>query len=176
LHREGFRGLVLLPTPRDRLLLGKNLSLLPLATALAVSRSRWPSLGQADGAGGAGHGPAICRRLPAFLRGGKSVFDPRPVSRGCRFAQAHQTELANHAGFVWRAPAIPGIHRTDFCSTSAGLVAGLSAGYRAERCNCDGSPAVAVLVVLYKFTLSPLGRLMQRREQKILRAVTEVME
>jgi hypothetical protein len=33
--RDGFRGLVLLPTPRHRLLFGKNLAVLPLAAAIA---------------------------------------------------------------------------------------------------------------------------------------------
>ena len=32
--RDGFRGLVLLPTPREQVLLGKNVALFPLAAAI----------------------------------------------------------------------------------------------------------------------------------------------
>jgi len=41
---------------------------------------------------------------------------------------------------------------------------------------CAALVMVVVLAFLYAQTLRPLGRLLQRRETSILRAVTEVME
>ena len=41
---------------------------------------------------------------------------------------------------------------------------------------CASLVMVVILAFLYTQTLRPLGRLLQRRETTILRAVTEVME
>ena len=57
------------------------------------------------------------------------------------------------------------------------LVLGRTVGYSAAPVNLLAALVLlGAFAVAYWFTLRPLGRLLQRRETKILRAVTEVME
>ena len=176
--RDGFRGLVLLPTPRARLLFGKNLAMLPLATALALvplaSMSVLAKL-------------SVFVLLATVLQFGaafllfcmvgnlSSILVPYRVAAG----SLKPTKQS------WQAVLMMMLVHLLFPLAVAPIAIPPLLGWVAERFGslpsaavnvCAALVMVVVLAFLYAQTLRPLGRLLQRRETSILRAVTEVME
>jgi ABC-2 type transport system permease protein len=176
--RDGFRGLVLLPTPRDRLLLGKNLALLPLAALVAVVPLVVVSvLGKLSILVVMTTVLQFAAAFLLFCTVGNlsSILVPYRVAPGSLkpTKQSWQTTLfmmAVHLLFplaiapVFIPPAL-GWAAERFVSLTAAPVSFFAA-----------LVMLAVFAFLYAQTLRPLGRLLQRRETKILSAVTEAME
>lgn len=176
--RDGFRSLVLLPTPRERLLLGKNLAILPLAVLVALvpfaaasvflKLTVWMVLA------------ALLQFASAFLLfcavgNLSSILAPFRLASGSLkpTKQSWQTMLfmlVLHMLFPLAAapmflPPLLGLGAQRFTGLPPGpvmLVVALA--------------LVAGFSLLYRATLRPLGQLMQRRETRILQAVTEVTE
>jgi len=175
--RDGFRGMVLLPTPRDRLLLGKNLALLPLASAVALLPlaavsilAKLPML-------------VVVATLLQFaaallifctIGNLSSIVAPFRVAQGSLkpTKQSWQTTLVMLAVHFLFPLAIAPV----FIPPALGMVA-RTLGWPAEPVSLIAALGLAgACGAVYWFTLRPLGRMLQRRETKILHAVTEVME
>lgn len=178
LDREGFRGMVLLPTPRDRLLLGKNLALLPIAIALSLVPFGvavfWVKLS-----------PLVA--LATLLQFGAgflffcvignlcSILAPFRVAAGSlkptkQTWQIGVISMITHMFFpLFVAPV--------FVPALIGLAVGRLGWFPGGLAQLLAAAVLlAITVVLYRITLRPMGRLMRSRETKILRAVTEVVE
>jgi len=176
--RDGFRGLVLLPTPRHRLLLGKNLALLPIAAGmgafflLAVTVLAKLSL------------VLLLAGLLQFSAvfvlvcvGGNltSVLAPYRVAAG----SLKPTKLP-----VTKTLLVLGVHLLFllaifplFIPPALGWGLELLGWLPAAWVNLTVSAILAALAAwLYRLVLPPTGRLLQRRETEILRAVTAVTE
>jgi hypothetical protein len=176
--RDGFRSLVLLPTPRERLLFGRNLALLPLAAAIAliplVAVSWFARLSA----------PVIAATMLQFLAAFllfcivgnlASILMPYRIASGSLkpTKQSWQTQVALMVLHL----LYPMIISVVFIPPAVGFVVAKLGWLPAAPVNLLGSLLlVGGFAVLYWFTLGPVGRLLQRRETKILRAVTEVME
>jgi len=176
--RSGFRALVLLPTPRRNILLGKNLSLAPLACGVfAVCLALVTVL--------TGLGPAHLL-LAAFAFGSlfliysalgnvASVLVPFRIPAGS--LRAHRVKgatallamltnlLFTLAGSVIFVPPLLGW----LCETT-GWLPGMSVSL------AGATLLTAVAALGYWFTLEPVGRLLQARERKILEVVTQEIE
>jgi len=176
--RDGFRGLVLLATPRHRLLLGKNVALLPLASAIALVPlaavsvfAKLPALVVAA---------TVMQFGAAFLLfctigNLSSILAPFRIAAGSLkpTKQSWQTTLgvlAVHFLFpLFIAPV--------FLPPLLGWVAERLGGLPAAPVNLLATLLLlGLFAMLYGFTLRPLGRLLQRRETNILRLVTEIRE
>ncbi|MCW5551840.1 MAG: hypothetical protein KIS67_06680 [Verrucomicrobiae bacterium] len=176
--RDGFRGLVLLPTPRDRLLAGKNLALLPMAAAVAFIPLT---------------GVAILAKLPVpvvvatLLQFGAafllfctlgnlaSILAPYRIAAGSLkpTKQSWQTALVALGAHC----LFPFVVSPVFLPPALGYLAQRLAGLPAALVNMLAAFLMAAgFAWLYVITLRPLGRLLQRRETNILRAVTETTE
>jgi hypothetical protein len=175
--RDAFRAFVLLPTSRTRLLLGKNLALFPLAAVIAFLPLAAATV--------LVHLPvlvvlaSLLQFIAAFIvyctiGNLSSILLPFRVASGSLkpSKQSWQVALGMFALMLTFPFAISPIFIPPFLGMLASL-AGWSAGL-VQLVSALGLAAVAVL--LYALTLQPLGRLLQRRETKILRAVTEVVE
>jgi len=176
--RDGFRGLVLLPTPRERLLFGKNLAVLPLAAAIAfVPLAAMSVLAKLS----------VFVLLATVLQFGaafllfcmvgnlSSILVPYRVAAGSLkpTKQSWQAVLMMMAVHMLFPLAVAPIAIPPFL----GWVAERFGSLPATLVNvCASLVMVVILAFLYAQTLRPLGRLFQRRETTILRAVTEVME
>ncbi len=176
--RDGFRGLVLLPTPRERLLLGKNLALIPLAGAImilplvAVSVLAKLSL------------PVVLATLLQFaaafllycaIGNLASILVPYRIAAGSLkpTKQSWQTSL----GVMVVHLSFPLLVSPVFIPPALGFGLERLSGWPTGPVNFCASLVLAFAFgAVYKFTLPPLGRLLQRRETNILRAVTEVRE
>jgi len=176
--RDGFRCLVLLPTPRERLLLGKNLALLPFAVCTAlvpivmvsVLAKLPPLIVLAN----------VLQLIAAFLLfcalgNLASILTPYRIAPGSLkpSKQSWQTSLL----LMLVHMSFPLLVSPVFIPPALGLVAGHFGVPFASLVNpACGLVLAAVCAVVYVQTLRPLGRLLQRRETRILRVVTEVME
>ena len=176
--RDGFRGLVLLPTPRDRLLFGKNLALLPLAAAVAlipfVVVSIFAKLSFVVVL-------ATCLQFAAafllFCTIGNltSILSPYRIAAGSLkpTKQSWQTTLV----MLGLYGLFPLFSLPVFIPPALGWVAHQFAGWPAAPVHLLAALGLlTAFLLLYRLTLQPMGRLLQRRETNILRAVTEVLE
>jgi len=176
--RDGFRSLVLLPTPRERLLLGKNLAVLPLAAGVAlvplVAVAVLAKLSVAVTLA------TVLQFAAAFLMyctigNLASILVPYRIAAGSLkpTKQSWQTALAMmlvHFSF-------PVVISPVFIPPALGFGLERLAGLPASLVNLTSALVLVVaFAALYAFTLRPLGRLLQRRETKILHAVTEALE
>jgi len=176
--RDGFRGLVLLPTPRERLLLGKNLALLPLAAGIAlvplVAVSVFAKLSALVVMA------TVLQCAAAFLMfctigNLSSILVPYRVAAGSLkpTKQSWQTSLL----LMMVGLSFPLVISPVFIPPALGFGVERLGWLPAAPVNLLAALVLlGVFAVAYWFTLRPLGRLLQRRETKILRAVTEVME
>lgn len=175
--RDAFRAFVLLPTSRTRLLLGKNLALFPLAAAITFLPLAAATI--------LVHLPVlvvlatIFQFVAAFIvyctiGNLSSILLPFRIASGSLkpSKQSWQVALGMFALMMIFPFAISPIFIPPFLGMLAGL-AGWPAGL-VQALSALGLAVVAIL--LYALTLQPMGRLLQRRETKILRAVTEVVE
>ncbi len=176
--RDGFRGLVLLPTPRERLLLGKNLALLPLAAGIAlvplVAVSVFAKLSALVVMA------TVLQCAAAFLMfctigNLTSILMPYRIAAGSikPTKQSWQTSLL----MMMVALSFPLVISPVFIPPALGFGVERLGWLPAAPVNLLAALVLlGAFAVAYWFTLHPLGRLLQRRETKILRAVTEVME
>ncbi len=176
--RDGFRSLVLLPTPRERLLLGKNLALAPLAMAIALlPLAAMSVLAKLSVLVALATGLQFVAAFFMFSTIGNvaSILIPYRVAAGSLkpTKQSWRIQLLImlvHFLFplvvapVFIPPVLELVFRR-WTNLPAGLVNFLMA-----------LVLVAVFTLIYWFTLRPLGRLLQKRETRILLAVTEVTE
>jgi len=176
--RDGFRSLVLLPTPRERLLFGRNLALLPLASSIAILplvAMIWFARLSVLIAMATALQFVAAFLLFCTIGNVASILVPYRIAAGSLkpSKRSWQTSLAMmgvHLSFplviwvVFIPPAIGfGVERLGWLPAApVNLLASLV--------------LVGLFAVLYWLTLRPLGRLLQRRETHILNAVTEVME
>ena len=176
--RSGFRALALLPTPRRHILLGKNLASSVLAfivfSFFLVLMTLLAHLRFVDVVT-AGLGFLTVFFVMSTLGNLASVVLPYRISAGARKANkmsaltAVMLFLSHLVSMVTILPVflppLAGMLLAHFYPVSGPLVTILAAA------------VLAILaVLLYRLTLAPLGRLMERREPKILEAVTQVIE
>lgn len=176
--RSGFRSLVLLPVSRDEVLLGKNLALLPAAVTIGaillalvtffVSLSIFIVLG------------TVLQLLSAFLMlsiiGNLfSILVPYHIAPGSMKA----TKVSTTTTFLLVASRLlfPVAMVPIFLVPGLSLLFSKYVGLSAGPANFLLSMVLLALVVLaYRLSLSPLGRLLQRREMRILQIVTQEVE
>lgn len=176
--RTGFRALALLPTPRRHILLGKNLALAVLALIVfsffLVLMSLLAHLRFVDVVT-AGFGFLAVFFVMSTLGNLASVLLPYRISAGATKANKMSALTAvmlflSHLISMLTIlpvflPPLAGMLFAHFYSVPAPLATILSAALLA-----------ILTALLYRLTLAPLGRLMERREPKILEAVTQVIE
>jgi hypothetical protein len=176
--RDGFRGLVLLPTPRSRILLGKNLALLPvfiiitLVPLAAVGvMAKLPSL--AFLASVVQFGGAF---LVVSMAGNLcSILLPYRIAAGS--LNPTKSNWRSVLGMFAIMLLFPMVISPVFVPPALGWAAEKWLRIPSGPINLIGSLAMlGILVALYSVLLSPLGRLLQRREAEVLRAVTEGTE
>lgn len=176
--RDGFRTLVLLPTPRQEVLLGKNLALLPLAGLMAAVfllgvtlLARLPSLVVAA----APFGFVTLFVLFSVFGNLASILLPYRVAPGSlkptKLSPSKViaiTVLQILTALVILPALIP---------AALGLLSQRIGLLDAQVVNLLGSVGLAILALwLYRITLPPLGQLLRKRETQILQAVTTAPE
>lgn len=174
--RTGFRALVLLPAPRRRILLGKNLALLPvalttfliylgLATAL-VHLGAWTIFSAAFEFVAAFFGLSALGNLLSTVvpyRIAAGSLKPTKMKLTTQLMIMITNFSVLPSGFVLIfLPALLGL----ICGGLTGSIISLS---------CAALWAF-LAALLYWLTLEPLGKLLQRREQRILQVVTQEVE
>jgi hypothetical protein len=174
--RGGFRAMVMLPTPRRRILLGKNLALLPVALttfliylgmAIAlVHLGPWAIL------------LAVFEFVATFLGFSVlgnllSIIVPYRIAAGS--LKPTKMKLTNQLVLMLtNFTVLPVGFVLIFLPAVLGLVFGGSTGLIVSL-SCAALWAF-LAALLYWLTLEPLGKLLQRREQKILQIVTHEVE
>jgi len=176
--RDGFRSLVLMPMPRDRVLIGKNVALFPLATAIMLVPLVAVSVLAKLSA------PVVLATLLQFAAAFlmyctvgnlASILAPYRIAAGSLkpTKQSWQTSLAVMAIHL----SFPLVIWPVFIPPALGLGLERWGGLPSGWVNLFAALLLAGgFGTLYAVTLPPMGRLLQRREKNILRAVTEVRE
>lgn len=176
--RAGFRLLVLSPVPRWQILLGKNLALLPFlagvgAICLAVSALALhlpPAVLLA----------AVLQFFCAFLLLSivgnlLSVLMPFRVAPGSlKPTKVPATTILVRMLAYTLFPAV--VTPVLFPAIAASLLAVLARVPAGPTCLLFSVAELAVLALLYRFSLPSLGELLQQREKRILQAVTLEVE
>jgi ABC-2 type transport system permease protein len=176
--RAGFRQLVLLPTPRKQILLGKNLAFLPVAAGigviflLLVKVIMGISFVVVIAAG--------LQLLAAFLLLSMvgnliSVLVPYRVAAG----SLKPTKSSKKTGFLIFISRMffPMIMVPIFIPPAMGLLWSSVGWLPAAPVNLLFSAVLlALMAFFYRLSLPSLGELLQRREQKILEVVTKEIE
>jgi len=176
--RAGFRQLVLLPTPRKQILLGKNLAFLPVAAGigaiflLLVKIIMGISFVIVIAAG--------LQLLAAFLLLSMvgnliSVLVPYRVAAG----SLKPTKSSTKTGFLifFSRMFFPLIMSPIFIPPAIGLLFSRVGWLPAAPVNLLFSAVLlAILAFFYCLSLGPLGELLQRREKEILQVVTKEIE
>lgn len=176
--RGGFRQLVLLPTPRKQILLGKNLAFLPVAAGigaiflLIVKLAMGISLVIVIAAG--------LQLLAAFLLLSMvgnliSVLVPYRVAAG----SLKPTKSSTKTGFLIFISRMffPMIMAPIFIPPAIGLLFSKVGWLPAAPVNLLFSTVLlAILAFFYRLSLGPIGELLQRREKQILEVVTKEVE
>ena len=176
--RAGFRQLVLLPTPRRQILLGKNLAFLPVTAVtgaiflLIVKITTGISVIIVVA--------ASLQLLAAFLFLSMvgnlvSVLVPYRIAAG----SLKPTKTSTKTGiliFVSRM-FFPMLMAPIFFPPAMGLLWSSVGWLAAAPVNLFCSAALfALLAFFYRLSLGPLGELLQRREKQILEVVTKEIE
>ena len=172
--RDGFRTLVLSPVDRDLILLGKNLAALPIGAAFAfilvLVVAVWlrlsPLLVLA----------AACQLIAGLLIGGLggnllSILMPYRIQAG----SLKPTKLPGLTMVVLVVSQlmVPVAMAPLFVPPLVGMVWERLGGPPATLVNLALSAALAIaMVFIYRRALDPIGRLLQRRETRIISAVT----
>jgi hypothetical protein len=176
--RDGFRGLVLLPTPRARLLLGKNLALLPVFALVAVVPlillivMAKLSL------------PVVLATLLQFIAAFgivsmagnlTSILLPYRVAVGS--LKPTKSTWRMSVGILVVMVLFPVAISPVFLPPALGWALERWGGLPAGFINPIASAGLCgALGILYWILIQPMGRLMQRRETAILSAITESAE
>ena len=176
--RGGFRQLVLLPTPRKQILLGKNLAFLPVAAASGVIFLLLVKI--ATGISFAVVIAAGLQLLAAFLllsMAGNliSVLVPYRVAPGSLKPTKSSTKTT--ILIIVSGMFFPMLMAPIFFPPAIGLLLSGVGWLPAAPVNLFFSAALLALMALfYRLSLSPLGELLQRREKEILQVVTKEVE
>ena len=176
--RDGFRALVLLPAQRKHVLLGKNLSLLPLVSAVFVvfltvitALARLPVAAVAS---------AMLQFVAAFFVFGVlgnlvSILLPCRIAAGSlkpTKIKASTSLLLMVAQMLFPLAMVP-----ILLPAGLGMLCDHLGWCRPAPVTLLSSVLLAALsAFLYWSTLGPLGRLLQYRERKILQVVTQEIE
>jgi hypothetical protein len=176
--RDGFRALVLLPTRRSQVLLGKNLSLLPIGMGVFASLTillaifahlpAWACLAACLQFVGGFAGLAA---LGSLL----SILVPSRIAPGT----LRRTKLKGTTALLQFVISlfIPLAMGPILIPAGVGLLLVRLDWLPAEPVTLGLSALLAVAgVLLYRFTMEPLGALLQRRERDILQVVTQEIE
>ena len=173
--RDGFRVFVLCAAPRRDILLGKNLAFAPLALGMAAILLAAVQVVLPHAAGPLpGHASRSSLDVPAVLHAHEPALDLRAVGHRRGLAEAVEPEVEHGSCSSWRCfprvSALSGPDPLPAGDRSALAIPGLGAAR-------PGLPVLslaecAVVLVLYRFALNGLGRLLQAREQMILETVT----
>jgi len=176
--RSGFRMLVLLPVPRQRILLGKNLACLPVVLVVGLVLLLLVMF--------AGRVPVVIilaaalQLVAAFLllsMAGNlaSVLTPYRIAPGSM--KATKTKTITTVMIVVSHMLFPLIMLPVFFVPAFGLLLSKFGRLPAGLTNVLLSVVLlGLLVLLYRLSLAPLGDLLQRREKKILEVVTQEIE
>lgn len=176
--RNGFRALVLTPTPRKHILLGKNLAFLPVAVGIGLVLLVFVKI-------------ALKISFMVFLAAGVqllaaflllsimgnffSVLVPYRVASGS-LKPTKCSSKTNFMIFVSRL-AFPTMMSPIFIPPAMGLLWSRVGWLPAEPTNLLLSVILlALLIFFYRLSLNPLGNFMQRREKDILQVVTQEVE
>ena len=176
--RGGFRQLVLLPVPRKRILLGKNLAFLPIALLTGFTILLLATL-------------VLRISLIVFLAAGLqwvaafllvsmagnllSVLVPYHIAAGSlkRTKTSAMTALLIFVSHLLFPTAMIPL----FIPPALGLGLSSVGWLPAAPVNLSLSALLSgVLILLYRLSLVPLGNLLERREKQILQVVTEEVE
>jgi ABC-2 type transport system permease protein len=176
--RAGFRQLVLLPTPRRQILLGKNLAFLPVTAATGAIFLLVVKI--AMGISVAIVIAAVLQLLAAFLllsMAGNlaSVLVPYRIAAG----SLKPTKTSAKTGILIFASRLffPMLMAPMFFPPAIGLLFSSVGWLPAAPVNLFCSAVLfALLAFFYRLSLGPIGELMQRREKEILQVVTKEIE
>ena len=178
LDRDGFRALVLSPVDRSLLLLGKNLACVPVGVSsslvMLLAVTIWLRLSPFAVVG------AVLQLIAGLLIGGLggnllSILVPYRVQAG----SMKPTKMPGLAMLVLviSQMAFPLAMLPLFLPALAGFLWQRFGGPPAGVVNLGFSLVLAaVAALIYWRTLAPLGRLLRRRETKILATVTSDVE
>jgi ABC-2 type transport system permease protein len=176
--RGGFRQIVLLPTPRKQILLGKNLAFLPVAAASGVIFLLLVKI--ATGISFVVVIAAGMQLLAAFLllsMAGNlvSVLVPYRVAAGSLKPTKSSTKTT--ILIIVSGMFFPMLIAPIFFPPAMGLLFSGLGWLPAAPVNLFFSAALlAMLALFYWLSLNPLGDLLQRREKEILQIVTKEVE
>jgi len=176
--RGGFRQLVLLPTPRKQILLGKNLAFLPLVVGIGAIFLVFVKI--AMGISFVIVIAAGLQLLAAFLLLSMvgnliSVLVPYRIAPGS-LKPTKSTTKTTILIIVSRL-FFPIVMAPIFFPPAIGLLFSSVGWLPAAPVNFLFSAALfALLALFYRLSLDPLGELLQRREKEILQVVTKEVE
>jgi ABC-2 type transport system permease protein len=176
--RNGFRQLVLLPTPRKWILMGKNLAFAPLALAMGLTVLVLAGL-------------ALRISVMVFLAGALqlvvtflivsmagnllSILVPHHVAAGS--LKRTKTSSTTALLIFMTRMLFPAVMIPLFIPPALGLLLSHVGWLPAGPVNLLVSAVLLVLIaLLYWFSLAPCGELLQQREKKILQVVTQEVE
>ena len=176
--RDGFRALVLLPASRRLVLMGKNLALLPLAAGVfVVLLTLVTVLARLPVWAVAAAGLQFAGAYLALTTAGNliSILLPYRIAAGSlkpTKTKATTTLMMMLVNMLFPLAMVP-----ILLPAGVGVLCGHYGWLPVAPVTLALSALLtAVAVLLYWFTLEPLGRLLQRREQKILQTVTQEVE
>ncbi len=176
--REGFRALVLMPVPGKRVLLGKNLAFLPLAAGIGSVLLVLIKVVL--------HVPLVIVLAGVFqlasaffllsmLGNLASVLVPHRIAPGSM--KPTKTSMAVTLLIIASRLLFPLAMLPVFLAPGLGLFFSRIGWLPAVPTNLVVSFITAVvLILLYGISLDGLGRLLERREQRILQVVTQEIE
>jgi ABC-2 type transport system permease protein len=176
--RAGFRQLVLLPTSRKQILLGKNLALLPVTAGTGAIFLLIVKI--AMGISFVIVIAVVLQLLAAFLLLSMvgnliSVLVPYRIAAG----SLKPTKSSTKTGILIFVSRIffPMLMAPIFFPPAMGLLWSSVGRLPAAPVNLFCSAALfALLALFYRLSLRPLGELLQRREKEILQVVTKEIE
>ncbi len=178
MDRSGFRMLVLMPVPRQRVLLGKNFACLPIVLVMGLVLLILVKF--------AGRVPVVIilaaalQLMSAFLllsMAGNlaSVLVPYRIAPGSM--KATKTKTITTVMIILSHMLFPIMMLPVFFVPALGLLLSKLGRMPAGLTNVLLSVVLlGLLILLYRLSLAPLGDLLQRREKKILEVVTQEVE
>jgi ABC-2 type transport system permease protein len=178
MDRSGFRMLVLLPVPRQKVLLGKNLACLPIAMVIGTVLLVLVMF--------AGHIPiviilgSVLQLVAAFLMFSMagnlaSVLAPYRIAPGSM--KPTKTKTVTTVTIILLHLLFPVVMFPVFFVPVLVMLL-----YRFGRLPAGitnillSAVLLGLIILLYKVSLTPLGGLLQQREKKILEVVTQEVE
>ncbi|MHC4645700.1 MAG: hypothetical protein ACYTBJ_09355 [Planctomycetota bacterium] len=175
--RSGFRVLVLLPTPRKYILLGKNFAFLPIAVGIGLILLVFVKI--ALDISFIVFIAASLQLLAAFLLLSMmgnlfSILVPYHVACGFKLTKiSNKTRLFNFISQLLLSIAMAPI----FLPAGIGLLLSRVRWLPPSSTNLLLSAVLlGLLLFFYRLSLTPLGNLLQKREKEILQIVTQEVE